>query len=306
MADGQLDPGEAVSFSVKLVRRSAVAFRWDVLPYGVLKANQLPVANAGPDQTVFVAQEVTLDSSKSSDVDGDLLTYMWSFSTLPPESTAVLSDPKAVKPTFVVDKPGTYVVQLIVNDGKADSAADTVSITTENSKPEANAGPDQTVFVTQTVTLDGFQSSDVDGDILTYMWSFSSLPDKSTAALSDPSAGNPTFVVDKPGTYVVQLIVNDGNVASAPDTVSITTLNSKPVANAGPDQSVSLGEPVSLDGSGSTDADLDVLAYRWSFSSKPAGSSAALSGANTVSPSLYPGPCRHLRGSTDRQRRHDG
>jgi hypothetical protein len=33
---------------------------------------------------------------------------------------------------------------------------------------------------------------------------------------------NPTFVADKPGSYVVQLIVNDGVVNSAPDTVTVT------------------------------------------------------------------------------------
>jgi len=38
------------------------------------------------------------------------------------------------------------VAQLIVNDGKVDSAPDTVVITTENSAPVANAGPDQTVL----------------------------------------------------------------------------------------------------------------------------------------------------------------
>jgi hypothetical protein len=43
--------------------------------------------------------------------------------------------------------PGTCVAQLIVNDGIADSAADTVVISTLNSPPVANAGPDQTAFV---------------------------------------------------------------------------------------------------------------------------------------------------------------
>ncbi len=91
--------------------------------------NHPPVADAGPDQTVFVGSTVMLDGSTSSDVDGDLLTFRWSFTSFPPESIATLSDPAAVKPTFAVDLPGNYVIQLIVNDGKLNSGPDTVSIT---------------------------------------------------------------------------------------------------------------------------------------------------------------------------------
>ena len=161
--------------------------------------NTPPVANAGPDQTAFVTQTVTLDGSKSSDVDGDPLTFFWSFVSRPAGSSATLSDPTAVKPAFIVDAEGTYVVQLVVNDGFEDSAPDTVSISTVNTKPVADAGPDQTALIAQTVTLDGSKSSDVDGNPLTFFWSFVSRPGGSTATLSDPTAVKPTFVVDAEG-----------------------------------------------------------------------------------------------------------
>jgi RHS repeat-associated protein len=250
--------------------------------------NSPPVANAGLGQTVLVTQTVTLDGSNSSDVDGDALTYSWSITSLPPGSAAAFSDPNAVKPTFVVDKPGTYVAQLIVNDGQVDSAPATVTITTENSPPVANAGLDQTVFVGDTVTLDGNLSSDVDGDALTYLWSITSLPSGSAAALSDPTAVMPTFVVDKAGTYVVQLIVNDGHVGSAPATVTITTENSKPVADAGPDQNVYVGQKVQLDGNASSDADQDPLTFSWSILSKPQQSTAVLDSSTIINPSFTP------------------
>jgi hypothetical protein len=204
-------------------------------------ANTPPVAKAGPDQTVKVGQTVTLDGSGSTDADGDPLSYQWSFVVRPRGSQATLSNTALVHPTFVVDRPGTYTVQLIVNDGKVDSVPDVAAVTTINALPVAKAGPDQTVAVGATVTLDGSQSSDVDGDALLFLWSFTQVPSGSLATLSDPTVVHPTFVVDKPGTYMVQLIVSDGTADSLPATVSISTGNSQPVANAGTNQTVFVG-----------------------------------------------------------------
>ena len=96
----------------------------------VAPINDAPVANAGPDQTVFRGDEALLDGSGSSDVDVvDPLTYQWSFLSLPAGSAATLSDSTQVNPTFVPDVSGAYEVQLIVNDGTADSVPDTVWIT---------------------------------------------------------------------------------------------------------------------------------------------------------------------------------
>ncbi len=226
--------------------------------------NSPPVANAGPDQAAFFGNTMTLDGSGSSDVDGDGLTYSWSFTSRPTGSTAILTGSTTLNPTFKIDVSGDYVVQLIVNDGTVDSDPDTVSISTNNSAPVATAGADEEApLVNETVTLDGSASSDVDGDGLTFRWSFSSFPTGSTAALSDTTAVTPTFTVDLPGTYVVQLIVNDGTVNSDPDTVTITTSNSAPVANAGGPYTVDEGTIVSLDANGSSDLDGDPLSFAW-------------------------------------------
>ena len=169
---------------------------------------------------------------------GDSLTFTWSIVSKPGGSNATLSDTQAVKPVFDVDVAGNYTVQLIVNDGTVNSAPDTVTISTENSAPVSHAGADQAVLVNDTVQLDGSASSDVDGDTLTFTWSFVSKPGGSTATLSDTTVVKPTFDVDIAGTYTVQLIVNDGTVNSAPDTVTISTENSAPVSHAGADQAV--------------------------------------------------------------------
>ena len=245
-----------------------------------------PIANAGPDQSVFVGDRVTLDGSQSTDPNGDLLTYSWRFLSVPNGSAALLSDSASVTPGFDVDLPGSYVLSLVVNDGMLESEADTVTISTINVAPVADAGPDQAVFKGDTVTLDAGRSSDADGDLLTYLWSFSSLPSGSIATIDNPAAINPSFHADVAGSYIVSLVVNDGTVDSLPDTVSISTVNVAPIADAGPDQAVFVGETVTLDGSQSTDADGDLLTYRWSLAARPPGSTAALNDPMSVNPSF--------------------
>lgn len=171
---------------------------------------------------------MALDGTGSHDADGDPLAYEWTLLSKPADSTAELDNPLSAQPRFVVDKPGTYTIQLIINDGTVDSDPDTVEINTENSKPVADVGPDQQAEVGQQVQLDGSGSSDVDDDPLTFGWSFVAVPDGSFAVLSDPTIVNPTFIPDVAGDYVVQLIVNDGTEDSEPDTALIVVTVSDP------------------------------------------------------------------------------
>ena len=245
-----------------------------------------PVAQAGPDQTVHVGMTVQLDGADSTDLDGNLLTYHWSILSQPAGSTATLSDTTAIMPVLSIDVPGTYTIQLIVNDGTVDSDPDTVTLTTINSPPVADAGPDQSIFVTQSVLLYGIGSHDVDGDPLSFHWSFVNIPSGSGATLSNPTSSTPDFLVDLPGSYQVQLIVNDGNENSLPDLVIINTQNSKPVAHAGQDQTIPVGSTVTLNGSDSNDVDGHSLTFHWSLIAMPIGSTATISDSTTVQPTF--------------------
>lgn len=253
----------------------------------VSTTNSPPVANAGPNQTVAGGATVILNGGGSTDVNGDPLTYAWTLTTRPGGSTAALTGAATVSPTFLADRAGTYVAQLIVNDGNASSAPATVTITTLNSPPVANAGANQAgVAVGALTQLNGAGSTDVDGDALTYQWSLIGVPNGSTAALSNPAIVNPTFPVDRAGTFVAQLIVSDGTVNSAPATVTITTtVILAPAANAGPDQTVTHGALVTLNGGG-TDPQGRPLTFQWSLISRPVGSAASLSGTSVAQPTL--------------------
>lgn len=154
-----------------------------------------------------------------------------------------------------------------------------------NSPPSADAGSDQTVSVGSMVTLDGSNSSDPDlNDTLMYTWSLKNKPSGSTAMLSNKSAEKPTFTADKAGTYRFELLVQDG-MAGDTDTVEITA-NTPPNADAGMDQTVTVGQTANLTAMGSMDADGDSLSYSWSFTSRPTNSSATLSNKMSISPSF--------------------
>mgnify|MGYP000035348783 CR=1 FL=1 len=154
--------------------------------------------------------------------------------------------------------PGTYTHGVSVG---SDSMTKNVRIEGANSPPTADAGPDRTVTAGESVTLDGTGSSDPDGDSLSYSWS-------GTAHLTGTSSATPTFnapSADSTRTYTATLSVDDGNGGSDSDSVAITVEpdNSPPIADAGPDQTVTAGESITLDGTGSSDPDGDSLSYSW-------------------------------------------
>jgi K319L-like, PKD domain len=142
-------------------------------------ANTTPVADAGPDVTVFRNSTASLDGSHSADADGNSLTFKWSQTSGP---AVTLSSDAVARPTFLAPRiTGSLGFSLVVNDGRTASSADTVVIQIQNRVPTANAGSDRTTGLGVAEILDGRGSSDPDGDTLTYTWTL--LAGSATAAL---------------------------------------------------------------------------------------------------------------------------
>jgi hypothetical protein len=247
-----------------------------------------PQANAGPDVTVVVPKTIYLDGSGSTNLRGAPLTYAWRLLSRPAGSAAALSDATAVRPTFQADVGGKYVAQLIVRDGSTASAPSVAVISTSNTAPVADAGPGQVVPIATNVNLNGSNSTDVNGDPLTYTWSFLAKPAGSTAALSSSSAVRPTFVTDVHGLYQLQLAVSDGTAVSFATLVVSTQPNVLPVAAPNLAKYVA-PNPAQLDGTASLTPNGSPLNYAWSLLSQPAGSAATLTTPSSPLSGFAPG-----------------
>ena len=263
----------------------------------VSELNAPPVANAGVDQSVLVNAVVSLDGRDSSDANrDDVLTFSWLL-VRPDGTSTVLT---GVRPTFTAALTGIYTATLTVRDAVlASDPPDAVRVVVSavNAPPVALITAPSSVVMGTRVQLSAAGSTDSNRDTLNYKWALLDKPRKATGALADSAAVlssatlvNPLFTADVAGLYVLSLVVNDGQVNSDPVTVLVTASaqNLPPVANAGPEQVVVVGAPVTLSGSASTDPNGDILSYQWALTTRPNLSAAALTNPNTVGPTFTP------------------
>ena len=241
-----------------------------------------PVANAGPDQTITLPTNSVILSGSGTDADGTVTAYLWTKISGPAAGTITNPNVAATSVTGLV--VGTYQFQLRVTDNNGATGTDIVQIIVNpgatNTPPTANAGPDQIIVLpTSSVILSG-SGVDPDGFIATYLWTQVSGPAAATITNINAAATSVTGLVQ--GVYLFELRVTDNSGAFGRDTVRITVnptaANMPPVANAGPDQVISLPtNSTILSGSG-TDVDGIVVAYTWRKISGPA---ATISNAGT-------------------------
>jgi len=125
----------------------------------------------------------------------------------------------------------------------------------------ANAGPDQTVSPGVKVELDASGSYDKTFKIVSYHWMISA--GTMMVNLTSKNTINPSFIApDGNGWISFILSVENNNGETDTDTVSIWVA-SRPTADAGPDQTVTEGDSVLLDGSISSDPVSMISSYQW-------------------------------------------
>ena len=237
-------------------------------PEAPAPANNPPVADAGgPYSGEAGSTLIQFDGSKSMDPDGDSITFEWQFGD---GGTAT-----EMMPTHTYTTAGNYEVKLVVDDGTAKSdpsvTSAAISAPPVNLAPVADPGGPYTGEPGKAVAFDGSASADPNGDPLTYSWDFG---DGSTGG----TGVNPMHTYTASGNYTVTLVVNDGNLDSAPVTttaeIAVPPANRAPVADAGGPYSGETGTAIRFDGSASSDPDGDALTYAWNFGDGSSGTGA--------------------------------
>ena len=235
-------------------------------------ASNAPSASiSGGSREVNENSPVTLDGSGSSDPNGDTLTYTWSQTGGTPDVGLSSANDTASFTTPVVKEETQLTFTLVVNDGNEDDNTSVV-ITVRNNEsdsPVAVATGPQEVDEEGQVTLVGSNSSDPNGDTLTYSWKY--LTGTPVLELTGSDVHSLTFTapyVVQPTDLVFGLTVRDtdGNENDATLTVRVlNSINEPPEAAATGPADAGEGVTVTLVGSGSSDPNGDNLLYQWEY-----------------------------------------
>ena len=109
------------SITVKTVKaiaiKDSVSSAVESITYSLVP-NVRPVAETGRNIKGLVNTPITLDGSKSHDINETPLSYEWALLTAPPGSTATITDANLEQASIIPDKPGPYTITLTVDDGR--------------------------------------------------------------------------------------------------------------------------------------------------------------------------------------------
>jgi PKD repeat protein len=216
-----------------------------------------PIANAGGPYSGTVNVALAFNGSGSSDPDGSVVGYQWSFGDGVGAAGAM--------PVHAYAATGTYTVTLTVtdSDGLTHSAVTTAQVADGSGlqSPVARVGGPYRGTIGTPLSFDGSASSDADGTIVNFDWAF-----------GDGTAGSGArlmHVYSNAGVYTVVLTVTDdsGRTGNATTTAEIVPVvaNQAPTAHAGGPYAGRPDVPVAFDGSRSSDSDGRVVAYFWDF-----------------------------------------
>lgn len=226
---------------------------------GTVTVNAAAPANQAPSAAFAFSTNglaVSVDAAGSTDADGTIAGYAWSWGDGSPAGSGA-----SAGHTYATG--GNYTVTLTVtdDDGATDSEAKSVGVAAPNVAPTAAF----TLVVSHlAVTVDASGSSDADGVIASYAWSWGDGTTGSGPATSHTYAAA--------GSYAVQLTVtdDDGAVAtlSKQADASAPPPSDPPSANVAPTAAFTYdvdNRTVRVDASGSSDPDGRIVRYDWAW-----------------------------------------
>ena len=243
----------------------------DQVLVNVSTINQIPVVNAGSTQTIVLPTNSTTITAVATDPDGTIASYLWANTSGPAAPT--LSGTTTSTLTVGGLVAGNYVFRITVTDNAGATASTDVTVnvqTPTNVNPSANAGADVVLFLpTNSVNITG-SGTDADGTVASYAWIKVTGP---AATLTNANTKTLSISSLLQGVYTFRLTVTDNLGGTGIDDVTVTvntaSQNQLPVADAGPDVTISLPtNSATLTGSG-TDSDGSIIGYAWEKVSGP-------------------------------------
>ncbi|HEX7019740.1 MAG TPA: PKD domain-containing protein, partial [Gemmatimonadaceae bacterium] len=155
---------------------------------------------------------------------------------------------------------GANMIALAATDRAGNAAqAQLPLVYTANAKPVARPGGPYNGETGTPLSLSGAESSDPEGQALTYAWTFGDGATGTGAAV--------THTYQNPGVFSVELTVRDveGGTSTASTTATIVHANRPPVADAGGPYTGDAAQTITLSASNSSDPDGDALTYNWNL-----------------------------------------
>jgi uncharacterized repeat protein (TIGR01451 family) len=280
--------------------------------------NRPPVANAGSDLSSTIGQTVTLNGSTSSDPDFDADTilnsdmsqnnigdrvavYKWTIASKPSGSNLDVNNftnKNSATPSFVPDKIGTYVFNLVANDYLLDSQSDSVTVVVKDVAPAnltfGSSAFGANIFAIQKNASISYTPTNTGGSIVSYSISPALPAGMSFNTTTGAISGTPTDAM-LPTNYTITGTNTGGSTSvvitlwiNEVPTAVITAVSKHPMPAVltlnglitDSDSSVPLSSPYNATSSS--------VSYTWAIVSKPATSSAVLSNINAQNPTITP------------------
>ncbi len=212
----------------------------------------------------------------------------------------------STQPSSPVGSNSSTTFSVTFDPTGAGSLTDTVSIANDDSDenpytfvisgtgiilPPTVTTDAATAVSTEGATLNGTVNAHSDSTAVTFEYGTTASYGTVVTADQSPVDANSDTAVSKaitglaPNTTYHYRVVgtNSADTSNGDDMTFTTPANDPPVADAGTDQSVAPGAPVTLDGSASSDPNSDSLTYSWT---QIGGENVVLDDSSTVSPTF--------------------
>jgi hypothetical protein len=232
-----------------------------------------------------------------------------------PNGTDILAD----VPGDISGDSSTDVTECSSDDECSDGICIEGACVALNQKPVAVAGDDAQSEMGVAIIVDGSASYDPEGATLTYLWSFTAVPQGSGLSTVFAEGSVFSFLPDVTGEFELSLVVSDGEQESEADTINFTVIegtknqlaelgeactshldckslncvnavcseNLPPFSFAGKDTYAATGSLVRFFGGESFDPEGSFLSYTWSLISGPEGAEPVILNPYSSSSSSY-------------------